>query len=472
MNDELQLVKRLRGGGFGPSELQQLAVRLAHRIGFCIQPGTKNPAKGNCLFESAIFNINDRPELALFGQIKDTIQECRSLWVTQFQTQIPIYRPAYDVYTMEQWDGIKKDGAWEGDLGDLMPYCIAFATKKRILIIHTYDEAVVPLSIVEPEQFGQDRDCDMPICLAYNKSHYESVHPVGTETSIDLFEKTKLDDDCTFLTSTDVKSMLALGPLTPAEKKKRSRQINSLGAEPSPRKVMTPDEKRQKKTAEKQLQRDQNPEQYGAEKERIAEQQALNRLQNPEKYRAEKERIAEQQRKKKNLPALIENDTSFESICCCCVEFKSADKTRNIADCLTLGEIRKYCYRTKMTMELDNTFSVCGGCKTSIKAKKIPSKAQRDLFQLSSFPDTFLQNVMSKLNNPHPTLNKVEQFLLKLVIPFIRVAHCERGPQMKVRGNLILISADIASSLEKILPQSQNTIPVRLKSQLVYTGHY
>ena len=43
---------------------------------------------------------------------------------------------------------------------------------------------------------------------------------------------------------------------------------------------------------------------------------------------------------------------------------------------------------------------------------------------------------------------------------------------MKVRGNLILISADIARSLEKILPNQQQIIPVRFKRKLVYTGHY
>ena len=125
-----------------------------------------------------------------------------------------------------------------------------------------------------------------------------------------------------------------------------------------------------------------------------------------------------------------------------------------------------------MTMELDKTFSICNDCKKSIKDNRIPPKAQRDLFQLSSFPESFFENIISKTNNPHPMLNKVEQFLLKLTIPFLRVGHCERGTQMKVRGNLILISADIASSLEKILPQSQNIIPVRFKRKLVYTGHY
>ena len=123
-------------------------------------------------------------------------------------------------------------------------------------------------------------------------------------------------------------------------------------------------------------------------------------------------------------------------------------------------------------MELDKTFSICIDCMSSIKAKKIPPKAQRDLFQLSSFPESFFENIISKTNSPNPMLNKVEQFLLKLTIPFIRVAHCERGTQMKVHGNLILISADIASSLEKILPQSQNIIPVRFKRKVVYTGHY
>ena len=102
----------------------------------------------------------------------------------------------------------------------------------------------------------------------------------------------------------------------------------------------------------------------------------------------------------------------------------------------------------------------------------MPSKAQRDLFQLHDFPKEFLSQVEKAIGGPNVQLNKVEQFILKLVIPFIRVAHCERGPQMKVRGNLILISADVATSLEKILPRSQNILPIRFKRKLTYSGHY
>ena len=66
----------------------------------------------------------------------------------------------------------------------------------------------------------------------------------------------------------------------------------------------------------------------------------------------------------------------------------------------------------------------------------------------------------------------MEQFLLKLVIPFICIAHCEKGPQMKVRGNLILISSDVAQSINRILPMEQNILPIRFKRKLSYDGHY
>ena len=292
VNSELQLVKRLRGGAgnnFSASKRnQENGVRLASRINFCIQPGTPNPARGNCLFESAIFNIKDRPELPQVDQMPDDIQECRTLWVTMFQTQIPNFAPELNAYTEEQWNDIKRDGVYETALGDVMPFCIAYATKKRILILHAYETAEVPLSIVEPETFGQDRDCDIPICLVYSKTHYDSVHPVGKhiEKSIELFDQTKLDRQCTFLPSTDVKSML--GPLTKAEKMRRSRLVKSLnGGAPYSvfsQKVMTPDEKRQKETARKQLYRQQNPEQYAAEKAK----KSISRQQNPEQYAAEK----------------------------------------------------------------------------------------------------------------------------------------------------------------------------------------
>ena len=69
-------------------------------------------------------------------------------------------------------------------------------------------------------------------------------------------------------------------------------------------------------------------------------------------------------------------------------------------------------------------------------------------------------------------MNKLESYLLKLVIPFIRIAHCPRGSYFKVKGDLILISSDIYHSLSKILPLQQSLIPVCFKRKLSYDGSY
>ena len=287
---QIMMGKRMRGGAGGVG-LTDLAVRLATRLGFCITAGTPNPAVGNCLIESAVFNINDRPELSELGAIEDTIQECRDLWVTQFKTKIPIFRPELDAFTDEQWAEIRRDGVWNTPLGDLMPFCISFATKKRILILNCSSVLRVPLSIVEPEEFGQDHDCDIPILLAYNGNHYESVHPASDEDiqkTIEMFYLCKSDNDCNFLKSTDIQSLLE--PLTGAEKMERYRNLKKLGVAPSPKKTMTPDEKRQKETSRKQLYRQTNPDE---KRQKEASRKQLYRQTNPDKYTLEKEKKAQ-----------------------------------------------------------------------------------------------------------------------------------------------------------------------------------
>ena len=82
------------------------------------------------------------------------------------------------------------------------------------------------------------------------------------------------------------------------------------------------------------------------------------------------------------------------------------------------------------------------------------------------------QKTNSSIEDEDVRLNRLESFLLKLAIPFIRVAHCPRGRYLKVKGDLILISSDIVHSLEKILPIDQGLIPVSFKRKLSYSGSY
>merc|ERR1712202_85111 len=69
-------------------------------------------------------------------------------------------------------------------------------------------------------------------------------------------------------------------------------------------------------------------------------------------------------------------------------------------------------------------------------------------------------------------LNKLESFILKIVIPFMRVANCKRGRYLMVKGNLILITSDITQSLSKILPTDQQLLPVSFKRKISYTGSF
>ena len=61
---------------------------------------------------------------------------------------------------------------------------------------------------------------------------------------------------------------------------------------------------------------------------------------------------------------------------------------------------------------------------------------------------------------------------MKLVIPFIRVGHLPRGPYIKVKGDLIMISSELKESLNKILPLSQDLIGVAFRRKISYRGHY
>ena len=60
-------------------------------------------------------------------------------------------------------------------------------------------------------------------------------------------------------------------------------------------------------------------------------------------------------------------------------------------------------------------------------------------------------------------LNRLEDYLLKPVIPFIRIGHLPRGRYFQLKGELIMISADVIETMKRILPVEQNLIPVSFK---------
>ena len=72
--------------------------------------------------------------------------------------------------------------------GDLVMNGIAKGCRKNVLIFNTSIQAADPIYVIKANEFGGYADSDIPVVLAYNQVHYESLHP---STSEDI-EKTKL----------------------------------------------------------------------------------------------------------------------------------------------------------------------------------------------------------------------------------------------------------------------------------------
>ena len=81
--------------------------------------------------------------------------------------------------------------------------------------------------------------------------------------------------------------------------------------------------------------------------------------------------------------------------------------------------------------------------------------------------------MIDKLPIEFMTLNKLESHLLKLIIPFVRIAHIPwRYGEFKVKGLMITVEADVKDTIEKKNITQQELIPVSLKRKIAYKGNY
>ena len=77
--------------------------------------------------------------------------------------------------------------------GDMMMAGIACGVRKKILIFNTNENIVStghdPIAVVNPRDYGGQVDNETPVVVAYNLTHYESLHPVS---NADIDETMKL----------------------------------------------------------------------------------------------------------------------------------------------------------------------------------------------------------------------------------------------------------------------------------------
>ena len=161
------------------SKMLELATEICKKLGFSLDVQEKVEADGNCLYESAIQNITSRREIHVAG-CKDKTHNRRA-WLTEAEEAAGEYYGVDKAKFKRMWEQLKTPGVWDIEVGDLAVAAIAYATKKDILIVNT-SSGISPgddlISVVKADALGTgSRDSDIPILLAYNGSHYESLLP-------------------------------------------------------------------------------------------------------------------------------------------------------------------------------------------------------------------------------------------------------------------------------------------------------
>ena len=193
-----------------------------------------------------------------------------------------------------------------------------------------------------------------------------------------------------------------------------------------------------------------------------------------------KERMARNRRLKREKEMLT--DTAMECICTSCIEWKGMNSCVTL-DKLPVEKVYKYCVETNLTRSPDSKYYICSTCKSSIDKNKEPVRSQKEILGLLSYPDELVDELEEVCtpwtedekkdpDRKFTKLNRLEEHLLKLVIPFIRIGHLPRSRYFQLRGDLIMVSADLEDSLNMILPVKQNLIPVAFKRKLEYPGYF
>ena len=162
-------------------KMVKTAVVNAKHHGINLTHGKPNPGRGDCAFEATIYNINERPCYA--EKFPMSIDYYRRIFVTDMANRT--VDTAWNTYSrkewLEGWKAMLEPEIYErGIFGDLILPGIACGVRKYLLIFNTNHNSP-PIYVVDPRAFNVVPDSDIPLVLAYNMSHYESMHPCSQD---------------------------------------------------------------------------------------------------------------------------------------------------------------------------------------------------------------------------------------------------------------------------------------------------
>mgnify|MGYP001500152005 FL=1 len=118
-------------------------------------------------------------------------------------------------------------------------------------------------------------------------------------------------------------------------------------------------------------------------------------------------------------------------------------------------------------MKYEEKWRLCDTCYRAFKGGRLPLLNMRKTEDYKKIGEVPLHL---------PKLNNLEAYLIKIRIPFLRLANMPRSPNLKCYGPMVCVSADINHSVQKIENrlelQHETLIPVNFKRKLSFTGSY
>ena len=173
------------------------AIANAQKHKINLKPGRENRGGGNCSYEAVIFNINDRN--CFQSKFHMSLDHYRVIWTTDtmnkiLDEKIPWNPGLTRTEIVQGFRELQVSGVYERDFfGDMMMVGIACGVRKIILIFNTHEDIARtghdPISVIDPRDYEGEIDSEIPVVVAYNLVHYESLEPLCSD---DVRETIKL----------------------------------------------------------------------------------------------------------------------------------------------------------------------------------------------------------------------------------------------------------------------------------------
>ena len=165
----------------------QKAIRVGKFYGQELRLGVENKAAGDCSIEVCMDQLNFRPEFDQMRLDEGEPQFYRETWFREIE-RVAWGTVFSEDYTEGEWktgwEFMRQPRNYEHALGDMVMAGIAHCNRVDILVIYTNANSFRSFDLIRADTFGgRPAVVDVPIIVAYNGYHYESLVPADADAS-------------------------------------------------------------------------------------------------------------------------------------------------------------------------------------------------------------------------------------------------------------------------------------------------